>query len=308
MTPRRFGLTLIALTAITALSWGSLGISVRAQPSQGKISRAHDAEFGPSFEKPIFLLLLGGDARGREGTDYGGQENPERVRMDAIQILAIDPKTKRASLVGIPRDSWVDIPGRGPNKINAAGMVGGPELMLRTVENLSACRFDYYTLTSFKGFTRVVNDLGGFPFHVDKALSDRFAKIDLPAGTQHFDGTKALGWARSRKTRPEGDFDRSREQGALMIAALKEARAKAGSDVGVALRSLATLRRNLKLNIPVDEAFRLGLLLLKIDPADVSHIVVDGFNDKVDGTAIVRISDRGRNQLVDICDDGQLGS
>lgn len=308
MSPRRFGLSLVALGTTTALVWGSLGLTVRAQEAPAKIARAHSAQFPPTFEDPIFILLLGGDARGSEGSEYGGHENPDKVRMDSIHIMAIDPTTKRASLLGIPRDSYVDIPGRGRNKINAAGMVGGTELMLRTVEDLSACRFDYYTLTSFKGFTRVVNDLGGFPFTVNAPVKDKFAKIDLAAGRQHFDGTKALGWARSRKSRPQGDFDRSREQGALMIAALTEARDKAGTDVGVALRSLATLRRNLKLNIPADEAFRLGLLMLQIEPSNVTNIVVDGFNAKEDGSAIVRITDRGREQLVDICDDGQLGS
>lgn len=308
MSARRFAMLLGALTALTAVAWGSLGLTVQAQEAPAKIERAHDADFGPSFEDPIFLLLLGGDARGTRGSEYGGNANPTNVRMDAIQILAIDPATRRASVVGIPRDSYVDVPGRGRTKINAAGFFGGPDLMVRTVEDLSGCRFDYYLLTSFQGFRRIIDDLGGISFDVPSRLNDRFADIDVRAGAQRFDGATALGWARSRKTRPRGDFDRSKAQSDIMVAALTEARAKAEKDVTIPLRSLATLRRNLKLNIPTDEAFRLGLLALRIEPGDVTNIVVDGAVDTAGGASIVRITDQGRNQLVDICDDGQLGS
>lgn len=308
MNRRRFGYTLGGLTIATAIAWGSLGITVSAAQAPATISRAHDADFPPAIDEPVFMLILGGDARGTKGSEYGGVANPTAVRMDSIHIVAIDPVSKSASIVGIPRDSYVQIPGRSQTKINSAGTFGGPELTVRTVEELSGCRFDYYALTSFQGFTRIIDDLGGVTFDVDKALNDSKADIDVKAGTQTFDGATALGWARSRYSRPRGDFDRSLAQGDLMVAALTEARKLAEKDVGVPLRSLATLRRNLKLNIPVDEAFRLGLSMLRLDPENVTNIVVDGMNDSVNGSSVVRITDRGRSQLVDICDDGQLGS
>lgn len=306
MNTRRLTTLLVAGISATALAWASLGtFTVQAQEKPAKIARAHSADFGPSFEKPIFILMLGSDAR---------KGNPERSQggglHDSIHIVAIDPATKKASIVGIPRDSYVDIPGRGRSKINSASL-GGPDLMIRTVEDLSGCRFDYYTLVGFEGFRRIVDDLGGITFTVKSSIKDRFAKLDVKPGEQVFDGATALGWSRSRKdsrSRPRGDFDRSREQGNLMVAALREARKDGASDAGVALRALGTLRRNLKLNIPLDEAFKLGLLMLQIDPDDVRNIVLDGEIAMEGSQSIVRITDAGRNELVDICDDGQLGS
>lgn len=305
MKTRRFATILGGATVATAVAWASLGtFSVQAQERPATIARAHRAAFGPSFEKPIFLLVLGSDAR---------KGNPERSGgggiHDSIHIVAIDPTTKRASIVGIPRDSYVDIPGRGRSKINAASL-GGPDLMIRTVEDLSGCRFDYFSLVGFEGFRRIVDDFGGITMTVRAAVKDRFAKIDVGPGEHVFDGATALGWARSRKSkaRPRGDFDRSEAQGDLMVAALAEARRDGKRDAGVALRALATLRRNLRLNIPLDEAFTLGLAMLQIDPDDVRNIVVDGETGTEGTQSIVRITDSGRNQLVDICDDGQLGS
>lgn len=303
MKARRLSTILVGATAATALAWASLGtFTVQAQEKPATIARAHQAAFGPSFEKPIFLLMLGSDAR---------KGNPDHAQAgglyDSIHIVAIDPTTKKASIVGLPRDSFVDIAGRGRSKINAAAR-GGPDLMIRTVEDLSGCRFDYYSLVGFEGFRRIVDDFGGITFTVTSALKDRFARIDIGPGERAFTGATALGWARARHARPRGDFDRSREQGNLMVAALREARKDGARDAGVALRALGTLRRNLKLNIPLDEAFKLGLLMLQIDPNDVRNIVADGAVDSEAGQSIVRITDTGRNELVDICDDGQLGS
>lgn len=303
MRSRRLTTMLVGGTVATALAWASLGtFTVEAKEKPAKIARAHRAAFGPSFKEPIFLLMLGSDAR---------KGNPDHAQAgglyDAIHIVAIDPTTKKASIVGVPRDSFVDIPGRGRSKINAAAQ-GGPDLMIRTIEDLSGCRFDYYTLVGFEGFRRIVDDLGGITYDVRSSLKDRFARIDVRPGEQVFDGKTALGWSRARHARPQGDFDRSREQGNLMVAALREARKDGARDPGVALRALGTLRRNLKLNIPLDEAFKLGLLMMQIDPDDVTNRVLSGEVGTESGQSIVRITDAGRNQLVDICDDGQLGS
>jgi LCP family protein required for cell wall assembly len=288
---------------VAALLWTSVG-SVHGASSQEKparIARAHEGSRTPSFEEPIFLLLLGGDAlRG----------NPERVRMDSIHILGIDPVSRRATLIGIPRDSFVEIPGRGSGKITSAGSAGGPELMIRTVERLSGCRFDYYMLTSFQGFVRLVNEFGGINFDVPYRLFEKKrSRVDLSAGPQLLLGREALGWARNRydARRPRGDFDRSFAQGQLIIAALAEARADYAESAGTALRALGALRRNLRMNIPLDEALRLGLMALRIPPENVTNIVVDGAAASNGGASIVKISQTGRNQLADACADALPG-
>lgn len=301
MNPRRKLMLLPALAAASALMWTSLGaISVaKGQERAVIIARAHSGALAPSATKTIFLLALGGDAR---------KGNPTRTRMDAIQIVALDPVAKRASIVGIPRDSWVQAPGRGFGKITGVG-TGGPELMVRTVENLSGCKFDYYTLTSFENFRLLVDQFGGIGFTVKERIYEKGgSNIDLHPGRQTLNGTQALAWARNRHNRPRGDFDRSFAQGELMVAALEEARADYAKDPGTSLRNLGILRRNLTLNIPLDEALRLGLIALKIKPADVTNIVLDGASATENGASIVRISSTGMNQLRDICSDGLLGN
>src|SRR5207249_5181013 len=103
--------------------------------------------------KPMFILSLGSDAR-------PGQP-PEAERSDSIHIIGINPAKHRASILGFPRDSWVSIPGHGTNKINAALVEGGPLLTVQTIEQLTGIHIDYYLLTSFSGFTNMVNAIGG---------------------------------------------------------------------------------------------------------------------------------------------------
>ena len=288
----------VLTTALAALAWSLVGsVSVASAQKDGVIARAHEAAHVPSFEKPVFILMLGGDAR---------SGNPSRVRMDAIQIVALDAKAQRAAIVGVPRDSYVEIPGRGLAKINSAGAFGGPELMIQTVERLTGCRFSYYTLTSFAGFRAVVDEFGGIPFDVRSAITDPFADLNVKRGNQRFGGAEALGWARSRKSRPRGDLDRSAAQADLMIAALKEARADYATDVSTPFRALGAMRRNLQMKIPLAEALRLGLAALRLDPANVTTRVVDAEIDSVAGQSIVRITEEGKRQFTDVCTDGRL--
>lgn len=302
MTSRGKLASIGALGVIGALLWTSVGTleSAQGQEKPAVIRRAHTGTLAPTFDEPIFILMLGGDAR---------KGNPERVRMDSIHIVAIDVKNKTGSILGIPRDSYVPIPGRGSNKINSAGYFGGPELMVRTVEGISGCRFDYYTLTNFEGFQKAVDLFGGITFDVKKRIFERGgSRINLFPGTQVFNGKVALAWARNRHNRPRGDFDRSLEQGNLMVAALGEARADYAKNPGIALRALSAMRRNVKMDIPLEEALKLGLAALRIDTGAVSNQVLDGENANEGGASVVKITKAGNNQFVDICSDGQLGS
>lgn len=301
MNPRGRLLSLLALGAAAAIAWTSLGVfDVAAGKDRPVlIARAHEGERAPSYSKPIFLLTLGGDAR---------NGNPTHVRMDSIHIVAIDPVSMTASIVGIPRDSWVDLPGRGKDKINSAGYFGGPELMIKAVEKLSNCSFDYYTLTSFRNFTTLVDQFGGITLNVPRRMYEKGSShINLFPGVQRLDGKQALAWSRNRHQRPRGDFDRSEAQGQLMVAALAEAQKDYGDDAGTSLRNLATLRKNLNLNIPLDEGLKLGLFALRIKPENVRNIVLDGGTGTSSGGAsIVEITQKGLNQLQDVCTDGVL--
>ena len=302
MSSRRKLLLFPIAGVIGALLWATLGSfqSASGQTPPTVIARAHTGEFSPSFSKPIFILMLGGDAR---------SGNSANARTDSIHIVAIVPSTMHASILGIPRDSYVNIPGHGQNKINSASFFGGPSLTIQTVEQLTGCHFDYFTMTSFQGFQKIVNDFGGVTMKVtESSAPDHFSHYDFRQGvTYHLNGGEALSFARNRHTRPRGDFDRSLAQGKLIVAALATQQANSRKDAGTLFRAMGAMYRNLRLDIPVTEALKLGLFVLKIRAANVTNEVMTGGIGSAGGASIVTVPQAARNQFVDICSDGQLG-
>jgi LCP family protein required for cell wall assembly len=303
MSSRRKLLLFPVAGLVAALLWTTLGsfTSASGQTPKTVIARAHSGEFSPNFTQPIFILMLGGDARSGNST---------RVRTDSIHIVAIVPGTLHASILGIPRDSYVPIPGNGSNKINSAEYFGGPALAIQTVENLTGCKFSYYTLTSFQGFTQIVDQFGGVDVKVtEHSAPDHFSHYNFTGGQKyHMTGTQALAFARNRHTRPAGDFDRSFAQGTLIAAALAQQQANMKKDPGTILRAMGAMYRNIRLNIPITEALKLGLFVLKIRAANVTNAVMKGGLGSAGGASIVTVGQPARNQFVDICSDGQLGS
>jgi anionic cell wall polymer biosynthesis LytR-Cps2A-Psr (LCP) family protein len=121
-------------------------------------------------------------------------------------------------------------------------------------------------------------------------------------------GNQALAYARNRHTRPRGDFDRSLAQGRLIVAALAQQEANSSKDPGTLLRAMGAMYRNIRVNIPLTEALKLGLFLLKIKPQNVTNAVMQGGLGSAGGASIVTVGAPARAQFVDICSDGQLGS
>jgi LCP family protein required for cell wall assembly len=126
------------------------------------------------------------------------------------------------TMVSIPRDSYVPIPGYGEDKINAAFAVGGAPLLTRTVEQATGIRLDHYAEVGFDGFAVLVDAVGGVSMCPTEPISDPLAGIDLPAGCQKLDGRNALGYVRTRAT-PRADLDRMINQRQFMSALLHRA-------------------------------------------------------------------------------------
>jgi len=180
-----------------------------------QLEPAH-AEYVPVLDgsKPIYVLVIGSDARPDQAI--------ESQRADSIHILSINPAEHRASIVGIPRDSYVDIPGVGQNKIDAALFYGGPDLVVQTVEQLTGLKMDYWAMTGFASFEQMVDDVDGLVVDVPFAMSDDASRAFFDPGVQRLDGDNALAFARNRHDLPAGDFGRSENQGRLMVAALAQ--------------------------------------------------------------------------------------
>lgn len=127
-----------------------------------------------------------------------------------------------ATMVSIPRDSYLAIPDYGSDKVNTAFAVGGPALLVQTVEQATGLRIDHYAEMGFAGFANLVDAVGGVTMCPTEPISDPLAGIELAAGCQEFDGRTALGFVRSRAT-PRADLDRMTHQREFMSALMHRA-------------------------------------------------------------------------------------
>jgi LCP family protein required for cell wall assembly len=236
---------------------------------------------GPPAGGPVTVLLLGSDRRpGEAGAP----------RTDAIIVARIDPERGRVALLSLPRDLWVEIPGYGAARINAAhvwGIIyndpeGGMGLARRTVGNLLGIPIDYTMMIDFAGFIGAIDALGGVDVDVTKELyDDAFPTMDygytvahfLP-GRQRMDGATALMYSRIRH--PDSDFERMRRQQAVLGGVLGRLREQ---DAAASLKSLeavtAALRGFVQTDIPEDRLIGLAWALRDFAPERIERYVLD---------------------------------
>jgi LCP family protein required for cell wall assembly len=156
-------------------------------------------------DEPVTFLLVGSDTR----AEVPEGETPDG-RSDAIMPARLSADRQHAQLISIPRDSWVDIPGHGRNKINASYSLGGPALLVQTIEQLTQVRIDHYVTIDFDGLIQVTDDLGGVDVIVAETTS--WGPYTFPAGANHLDGDQARWYLGQRYGLPGGDFDRVKRQ------------------------------------------------------------------------------------------------
>jgi LCP family protein required for cell wall assembly len=174
-------------------------------------------------------LLVGSDSRAglsEQDVGYlntGTEAEAGGQRTDTILVLHVPGGSQPPALISIPRDSYVAIPGRGENKINAAYAFGGAPLLAETVTGASGVGIDSYVETGLGGFARVTDAIGGVDLCLPEPITDPNAGIDLPAGCQTLNGGQALGLARSRKTDARGDLARVERQRAILSAIVDQA-------------------------------------------------------------------------------------
>jgi LCP family protein required for cell wall assembly len=143
------------------------------------------------------------------------------LNSDSIMLLHMG--SGRPVLISIPRDSYVDIPGHGWNKINAALAYGGASLLIQTVENVTGLRIDHYMGIGFGGLVAVVNKIGGVPICLKTALNDSYSGVHLAAGCHNLNGVQALAFVRDRHSFATEDLQRIQDQRAFLSALLKKA-------------------------------------------------------------------------------------
>lgn len=173
-------------------------------------------------------LLVGSDSRQGLSTEQqqdlatGGDIGSSRT--DTILLIHVPGfgSSTPATMVSIPRDSYVPIPGHGKDKINSAYSAGGAPLLVQTVEQATGLPMDHYAEVGFSGFAGLVDALGGVTVCPTEPIDDPLAGVNLPAGCQKLDGRSALGYVRTRDT-PRADLDRMINQRQFMSALLQRA-------------------------------------------------------------------------------------
>ena len=296
----------LGLTLLLALgAWIGIGAArtepyrAQAQTPAVEIHATQDAAFLPSERnKPIFILAIGSDARPDEAVD-------ERLA-DSLHIVAVNPKMGAGSILGFPRDSYVSIPGVGERKINDSLFYGGPEKVVETIEQLTGVTIDYYLLTGFDGFKKLVTGVGGIRIDVPYPMNDSYSGANFDEGSVTVDGPEALAFARNRHDTPQGDFSRSENQGSIMVAALKELRKTFVKDPSVIFEWIAVGTAYLQTDLTFDQVFDLMLTALQVPPAKMTNAVVPGGTATIGGASVVILSDSADQIYADLADDGVL--
>lgn len=219
------------------------------------------------------IVVLGVDER---SDDVG--------RSDTLFVVMFDSNTKSASLLSIPRDTRVRIAGHGWDKINHAYAYGGRELTQKTTEELLGLKINNYVMVDFKGFTGLVDAIGGIDIDVEKDMYyhddwDGFT-IDLKKGRQHLDGKTAIQYVRYRDE--EGDIGRIRRQQHFMMAVYDKI---ASADMLLHIPGLAKqLTSMVKTDLPLGDMMDLGKALhAMVKEKGLSMAMVPGTPKYIDG-------------------------
>jgi LCP family protein required for cell wall assembly len=191
-----------------------VGLGVWVDSRLNRVDALPDYQGRPAATPGADWLIVGSDSRA--GLDEGrrrelGTGQAAGRRADTMMLLHIPRGGGKPVLISLPRDSYVPIPGRGRNKLNAAYAFGGPPLLARTVEQVTGIRLDRYMEVGFDGFASVVDAVGGVQICPKQAMRDPMAGLNVKAGCQVAGSRQALAYVRTRAG-GRGDLDRVQRQ------------------------------------------------------------------------------------------------
>jgi LCP family protein required for cell wall assembly len=212
-----------------------------------------DANTAACLKKVCNYLVLGSDSRAGlssgQQSEFGHSSPGEASRSDTIMFAHLNIPENKTTIVSIPRDLYVDIPGHGFDKINAAYSYG-PGVLVKTVEQLTGMPINHYVAVDFAGFESLVAAIGGVPVCIDKPMIDHLAGLDLPhAGCYNLKDQQALGFVRARHIQGDliPDFSRIARQQVFFRAML----AKLTTSASVI--HLPSLLKAIRHNVVIDQ-------------------------------------------------------
>jgi LCP family protein required for cell wall assembly len=263
-----------------------------------EVERATSVDTSPDV---LWVLAVGSDAR--------PGEDMTRTRGDALQLIGMNTKTGAATAIGIPRDSYVAIPGVGSNRVNAALYYGGPQLLGRTVGNMVGIQPEYVFVSQFKLFQAMVQDIGGIDVRNPRAFSDTYLKPNgFEKGKIHLNGYTALAFSRARKDLIGGDFDRSANQQRILVGIQKKIREKAVNR-GWLERGVLSAMANMDTSASPAALFRLAHAVASLKPSKFTMCVVQGGYATIGGASVVTPNlDQARRYGDDAREDATIKS
>ena len=230
----------------------------------------------------VNLLFIGLDERDLES------ENAGAPRSDTLMLFTIDPQTKTAGMLSIPRDMWVNIPGFGYSRINTAYSLGegnklpggGPGLAMKTVEQFIGVPIHYFGQINFRSFEEAVDAMGGVylcieePIIIDPVGPKKQYRLEKGCIQRH--GFEVLGYARNRKTQG-GDVDRAKRQQQVVMAIVEQMFSKENFPnlVKNAPDIYAEAQAGIRTNLTFDEGLKLAVLLSQVSKENIKSGVID---------------------------------
>ncbi|GHI83258.1 LCP family protein [Streptomyces xanthophaeus] len=297
----------VALTLLATLAGGSYA-------SSQAVSAERDT---PDGSRGTNILVVGSDSR-------AGLSAAEKRRLhvggegcnctDVMMLVHLSENKRRASIVSIPRDSYVQYadaagppgappaaPGSAPfGKINGAFKIGAGALAVRTVEKATGLHIDHYLETGFTGFEQAVDDLGGATVCTDKRMQDDGSGLDIRAGVHRLDGNGALRYARARHQDPPGDLGRVRRQQRLVndLLARLSAEGALSGPISTA-RTVRTLLKSVRTDerTGLDDLVRIGWALGRLKPerTEFATVPIRLFDHRVPGVGSTLVWDEARS-------------
>lgn len=280
-----WSLVVAMLTFLSAgFWWLSAPFRASAQPESSPvptqavgIHKVQDSSGRPDLTQPIFIAVMGSDARSGPADGGGG--------CDAIHIVAINPQQKSGTILNFPRDSFLN-----GTKLTDICRRSGFEGGISTLKAHTGLPIQYYVKTQFSHFQAFIDELGGLQVRVPYAMNDPPSGAHFEPGDVHMDGGQVLAFSRNRKNTPRGDFSRTENQGIVILAALSKYRADMASDSHRVFDYIKATQRHIRVTVPLLDIIKLALLANEIDPAAMQNINVPGSSGSAGSASVVYLS------------------
>jgi LCP family protein required for cell wall assembly len=269
---------------LVAVVWAALGfftIRNAVEDSHALINPATAAALDPApgglLSTPTNVLIVGKDARKGE----------TRSRADTILIMRTDPRSGRIKYLSIPRDTRVNHPVRGPEKINASFFHGGQVGVIRAVKRHTGLSIHHIMVVNFRSFPRLVDELGGVtvnnPTNLENCSYPGGRTVSFPRGPVDLDGERALEFARVRQC--DSDFQRALRQQALLSAMKKKVLSP--TSLPLAPWRGAAVTRAVATDMGTTDLIKFGWLQARLDQNPEDRILLSGSGQFIDGQSFV---------------------